>query len=129
MLRQFFDYLNINVYIYLKPIKGMIMSTYTTRTTSQQVRQLQIQSVLKNNQYTFVQMNANEFMGFMFNVQKLNGKSQTETIEWVDTIFGIKSKDDVVPHVSTLEQPAVDITETTKFFTTHDRPINFLNQC
>ena len=43
-----------------------------------------------------------------------------KTPEWVDTIFGIKSKDDVVPHVSTLEQPAVDITETTKFFTKAD---------
>jgi len=74
-------------YIYLKTIKGMIMSTYTNRTTSQQERQLQIQSVLKNNQHTFVQMNSNEFMGFMFNVQKLDGKSQTETIEWVDTIL------------------------------------------
>jgi len=64
----------------------MIMSTYTNSTTSQKKRQLQIQSVLKNNQHTFVQMNSNEFMGFMFNVQKLSGKSQTETIEWVDTI-------------------------------------------
>ncbi len=67
------------------------MSTYAHRNIAQQQqRQQKIQAVLKNNQHTLVQMNSDEFIDFMFHVQRLKGKSQTQTIEWVDEILARK---------------------------------------
>ena len=39
-----------------------------------------------------------------------------KTPQWVDTIFGIKGKDDVVPHTTSSGQPRLDINETMKSF-------------
>lgn len=63
------------------------MSTYAHRNIAQQQRQQKIQTVLKNSQHTLVQMNSDEFMDFMFNAQRLKGKTQTQTIEWIDEIL------------------------------------------
>lgn len=60
------------------------MSAYARRKINNQQRQQQIQAALKNNQHTLVQMNSDEFFDFMFNVQRLKGKSQSQIIEWVD---------------------------------------------
>jgi hypothetical protein len=43
-----------------------------------------------------------------------------KTPQWVDTIFGIKGKDDVVPHTTSSGQPMLDVTETMKSFTKTD---------
>ena len=73
------------------------MSIYDRRGIAQKQRQQKIQAALKNNQHTLVQMNPNEFMDFMFNIQRLKGKSQTQTVEWIDQILEnkqIASNDD-----------------------------------
>ncbi|MCE9685250.1 hypothetical protein LZP73_03345 [Shewanella sp. AS16] len=63
------------------------MSAYARRAAAQYQRQKQIQQALQHNQHTLVQMNPDEFLDFAFNVQRLKGKSQTQIVEWVDSIL------------------------------------------
>ena len=66
------------------------MATNAHRNIAQQQRQQKIQAALKNNQHTLVQMNSAEFMDFIFHIQRLKGKNQTQTVEWVDEILATK---------------------------------------
>ncbi|WP_036801725.1 hypothetical protein [Photobacterium marinum] len=57
------------------------MSAYARRTLNQRQRQKQIQSALEKDQHTIIQMNANEFIDFVVNVNRLKGMSRIQTIE------------------------------------------------